>query len=154
MDQRRSLARALTLIRIASALVPHRLRDEWRREWEGELSAGASIPPSPSASARQALVRHALGSFIDAFWIRQRDVADLRAIDDLRHGLRQWTQQSGFVITTVGILAAMHFTVAHRNTATQPAELAFHLNTQADLLLDGSVPTITGGRMRAPTGPV
>ena len=105
MDQQRSLRRALTVIRIASRLVPHRLRDEWRREWEGELSAAASIPPSPPASARQALVRHAFGSFVDAFWIRQRDVADLKAIDDLRHGLRQWTQQSGFVITTVGILA-------------------------------------------------
>ena len=75
------------------------------REWEGELAAAALDPPSPPAAARQALVRHALGSFVDAFWIRQRDVADLQTIDDLRHGLRQWTQQSGFVITAVGILA-------------------------------------------------
>src|SRR5215218_6341768 len=94
MDQQRLLDRALLLVRFASRLVPPRLRDEWRREWEGEL-----------ASAQSGLVRHALGSFVDAFWIRQRDVADLQTIDDLRHGLRQWRQQSGFVITTVGILA-------------------------------------------------
>lgn len=55
--------------------------------------------------------------------------------------------------STVGILAALHFTVAHRNTASQPAELAFHLNTQADLLEDGCVPEIAGGRMQAPTAP-
>lgn len=108
MDRAASLQRALSLIRLASRLVPAPLRDEWRLEWEGELAAASQ--PSPSASARQSradnqLVRHALGSFIDAFWIRQRDVADLKIIDDLRHGLRQWRQHSGFVITVVGILA-------------------------------------------------
>ena len=51
------------------------------------------------------LVRHAFGSFVDAFWIRQRDVADVKAIDDVRHGLRQLRQQAGFATTTVGILA-------------------------------------------------
>ncbi len=86
------------MIRVASRLVPHRLRDDWRREWHGELSAAAASPGSQ-------LTRHALGAFVDAFWIRQRDVADLQAIDDLRHGLRQWTQQAGFVVTAVGILA-------------------------------------------------
>ena len=73
MDRAASLQRALSLIRLASRLVPARLRDEWRLEWEGELAAASQ--PSPSASAGQAradnqLVRHAFGSFIDAFWIR------------------------------------------------------------------------------------
>jgi len=106
MGHTESLQRALSIVRLASRLVPSRLRDEWRREWEGELSAAAQ----PSASARQAakappIVRHALGSFVDAFWIRQRDVADLQTIDDLRHGFRQWRQQAGFAITAIGILA-------------------------------------------------
>jgi putative ABC transport system permease protein len=106
MDRAASLQRALLIVRVASRLVPARLRDEWRLEWQGELSAVAQ----PSASARQSradneLARHALGSFIDAFWIRQRDVADLKAIDDLRHGFRQWRRQVGFAVTTVGILA-------------------------------------------------
>jgi len=107
MDRAASLQRALSLVRVASRLVPARMRDDWRREWEGELAAASQ--PSPSPSARQAsdnrLVRHALGSFIDAFWIRQRDVADLKAIDDLRHGFRQWRRQAGFAVTAVGILA-------------------------------------------------
>ncbi|HWI19144.1 MAG TPA: ABC transporter permease [Vicinamibacterales bacterium] len=90
------LNRAQRIVAIASRLVPSRLRDEWRREWDGELAAAHEHPR---------LTRYALGSFADAFWIRQRDVADLQAIDDLRHGFRQWRQQSGFVITVVGILA-------------------------------------------------
>lgn len=55
--------------------------------------------------------------------------------------------------STVGILAGLHFTVAHRATAAQPAELAFHLNTQADILQDGCVPPIVDGCMRAPDTP-
>ena len=46
-----------------------------------------------------------MGSFIDAFWIRQREVADLQTIDDLRHGWRQMRQHSGFAFTAVAILA-------------------------------------------------
>lgn len=107
MSTSRSLARALGVVRAASHIVPRRLRDDWRAEWEAELTA--ADPPSPSASARQVgkvpLVRHALGSFIDAFWIRQRDVADLQTIDDLRHGWRQMTHHGGFAFTAVGILA-------------------------------------------------
>jgi len=90
------LSRALRLVGIASRLVPARLRDDWRQEWEGEIAAAAQHPR---------LTRYALGAFADAFWIRQRDVADLQLIDDLRHGLRQWRQQAGFVVTAVGILA-------------------------------------------------
>jgi putative ABC transport system permease protein len=106
MGRAESLQRALSITRLASRLVPARLREDWRLEWEGELAAAAQ----PSASARQAqpepaLVRHAFGAFVDAFWIRQRDVADLQTIDDLRHGFRQLRQQAGFAITAIGILA-------------------------------------------------
>src|SRR6187399_2598056 len=71
MGRAASLNRALTLMRIASRLVPSAPREEWRLEWEGELHAASDRPRIP-------IVRHALGSFVDAFWIRQRDVADLR----------------------------------------------------------------------------
>jgi putative ABC transport system permease protein len=104
----RSLHHALSIVRLAAHLVPSRLRDEWRREWEGELAAAPTMPSDSPRKAREAerkLVRFALGAFADAFWIRQRDVADLQTIDDLRHGFRQWRQQSGLAITAVGILA-------------------------------------------------
>src|SRR5688572_27981172 len=63
-------------------------------EWHGELAARTSPQ-----------IRHALGSFVDAFWIRQRDVADLQLIDDLRHGWRQMRQHGGFAFTAVAILS-------------------------------------------------
>ena len=93
---------------------PHRLARWCRRgcATNGAANGKASCGRRPAfacgfgeAARRQSLVRHALGSFVDAFWIRQRDVADLQAIDDLRHGFRQWRQQAGFAITAVGILA-------------------------------------------------
>ena len=98
-----SLPRAIALVRVASRLVPRRLRDDWRAEWEAELTAAAREPVTPKPEAD--LVRHAMGSFVDAFWIRQREVADLQTIDDLRHGWRQMRQQRGFALTTVAILA-------------------------------------------------
>jgi putative ABC transport system permease protein len=100
-----TLERALRIVDLASLLVPARLRDEWRREWHGELAAAADAPPDAARRAPVPLVRHALGSFTDAFWIRQRDVADLDAIDDLRHGWRQMRQHGAFAFTAVAILA-------------------------------------------------
>jgi hypothetical protein len=93
------LDRARAIVRIASRLVPARLRDDWQLEWHGELAAATE------GGGHKRLTRYALGSFADAFWIRQREVADLQFIDDVRHGLRQLRHQAGFAMTTVGILA-------------------------------------------------
>jgi len=38
--------------------------------------------------------------------------------------------------STLGIVSALHFAVAHRATAIHPAELTFHLNTEADILTE------------------
>ena len=95
---------AWRIIRAAAWLVPSRLRSDWLLEWQGELAAAeARFDHQPKAKA--ALTRHALGAFVDAFWIRQREVADLQSIDDVRHGLRQLRQHAAFALTTVGILA-------------------------------------------------
>lgn len=94
-----SLGRAQRLVRLAAYLVPARLRSDWLREWEGELAAAAD------EGGNTPLVRHARGAFSDAFWIRQRDVADFEFIDDLRHGVRQLRQHAGFAVTTIGILS-------------------------------------------------
>ena len=97
---------AWRIIRAAAWLAPARLRAEWIAEWEGELAAAEAASHDPSKPrAKTDLTRHALGAFVDAFWIRQRDVADLQAIDDIRHGLRQLRQHAAFALTSVGILA-------------------------------------------------
>jgi L-alanine-DL-glutamate epimerase-like enolase superfamily enzyme len=46
--------------------------------------------------------------------------------------------------STLGIVAGLHFAVAHRATAQQPAELTFHLNTGHDLL-EEPVVIVDGG---------
>ncbi|MDO8679469.1 MAG: ABC transporter permease [Acidobacteriota bacterium] len=100
-----TMQRALRIVDLAARLVPARLRDDWRQEWHGELAAAADAERESPRRAPPPLVRYALGSFSDAFWIRQREVADLDAIDDLRHGWRQLRQHAGFAVTAVGILA-------------------------------------------------
>ena len=89
---------ALRLVRIASWLVPVHLRGDWLREWHGELAAWAG-------DGRVGATRHARGAIADAFWIRQRQFADLRWVDDLRHGWRQLRGHSGFAVVAIGILA-------------------------------------------------
>ena len=53
--------------------------------------------------------------------------------------------------STLGIVCALHFTVAHRATASRPAELAFHLNTEADILEEAV--EIRNGQLIAPDRP-
>ncbi|MFP5378752.1 MAG: hypothetical protein ACLGHP_03175 [Vicinamibacteria bacterium] len=89
---------ASLLVAAAAHLTPASLRADWRREWTAELDTAAR-------DARAPLVRHAAGAFADAFWLRQRHVADLDWIDDLRYGWRQLTAHAGFALTAVSILA-------------------------------------------------
>jgi putative ABC transport system permease protein len=84
-------------------MVPAAQRADWLREWLAELDAHASRRAA-SGSGRS-LVRHALGAPVDAFWMRQRAVADLRWMDDLRHECRQLRRHAGFTATAVGVLA-------------------------------------------------
>lgn len=86
------------ILRLASTLVPAALRADWTREWEGELAAGRD-------EGRRDLTRRVFGSIADAFWLRQRSIADVAWIDDLRHAWRQFRGQAGFTITATGILA-------------------------------------------------
>lgn len=86
-------------------MVPRALRDQWRTEWLAELAAHADALAGQPPPRRDASLRYALGAPLDAFWIRQRSVADLTWVDDLRHGWRQLRQQTGFAVTAVGILA-------------------------------------------------
>jgi putative ABC transport system permease protein len=88
------------MISAAALMVPAGQRDEWRREWHSELASLCRIP----AKYRRP-VRRALGAFADAFWLRQRSIADFDWIDDVRIGTRQLTQQSGFAFTAVAILS-------------------------------------------------
>jgi putative ABC transport system permease protein len=88
------------MIRSAARLVPAGQRQDWQREWHAELEALWRLPRHHRRS-----VRRSLGAFVDAFWLRQRSVADFDWIDDLRLGMRQLVQHSGFAMSAIGILA-------------------------------------------------
>lgn len=106
MQAPRTFAWASRLVRLTAPLVPRRQRDDWRTEWLAELSAhAADAARRPAGAPARSLLAHALGAPVDAFWMRQRAVADTVWIDDLRHGSRQFRQQAGFTLTAVGILA-------------------------------------------------
>jgi putative ABC transport system permease protein len=88
------------LVRVAAVLVPDAIRSEWTREWEAEL---ASLHDRAPRERRP--VRRALGAFIDAFWLRQRAMADFTWVDDLRYGWRQVTRHAAVSAAPIAILA-------------------------------------------------
>lgn len=101
----RSMRLARALLWVSAPLVPRAERDDWRAEWEAELSAAATGADEGRERRRRSTLAYALGAPIDAAWIRQRAVADLQLIDDLRLGWRQLWQQAAFGLTAVGVLA-------------------------------------------------
>ena len=100
MSAPRILVLARAIVRSTAPLVPADLRCDWRREWLAEL---ASLDDLPRRHRRP--VRRAIGAFADAFWLRQRHLADFGWIDDLRQGARQLARHGGFAATAIAILA-------------------------------------------------
>src|SRR5262245_59264701 len=86
------------LVDAAAWIVPAAQREVWRQEWQGEM---ASLDDRPPALRRP--VRRAAGAFADAFWIRQRSIADVGWLDDVRLGVRQLIQHRGFALSAIGI---------------------------------------------------
>ena len=98
------------IVLVVSAFIPKRLRNEWRREWDAELSyqeAEISNWQAPGWRTRLLLVRRSLGSAWDAVWLQRRRLETdrvqhiVRACTsdlalDLRHGLRRMVRAPGF----------------------------------------------------------
>ena len=92
------LSWARAIVQLAAVLVPPGQRADWRREWDAELASLADLP----AHYRRPIAR-GLGAVADAFWLRQRSVADFDWIDDLRHGGRQLFEHRGFAAAVIAI---------------------------------------------------
>jgi putative ABC transport system permease protein len=100
MSPEARFACARAIVTAAAPLVPAGMRDDWSREWQAELDSLADVP-----LRYRRPIRRALGAFSDAFWLRQRSIADFDWIDDVRQGTRQLLQHGGFAATAIGILA-------------------------------------------------
>jgi putative ABC transport system permease protein len=100
MTNERRLRWAHRIVHAAAPLAPAIVRHDWRREWEAELAALEDLDPRDRHP-----VRRALGAFADAFWLRQRSVADFAWLGDVQQATRQLLRHGGFAITAIGILA-------------------------------------------------
>src|SRR5262245_58054598 len=88
----------LWLIRVVGVIVPRRLRANWRREWEAELShREALLAEWDRLDLRQKLdlLRRSASAFCDALWLQPKRLEE-EMFQDLRYGLRMLRTHPGF----------------------------------------------------------
>jgi putative ABC transport system permease protein len=93
----------LWLIKLIGPIVPRRLREDWRQEWEAELRHHESLL-AEWRRGRGELLRHSLGSLQDALWLQPKRMED-EMIQDLRFGVRMPRRNPGFAFVAVLTLA-------------------------------------------------
>jgi hypothetical protein len=97
----------LWLIRTIGVIVPHRLRANWRREWEAELRHRESILAEwDRLDWRSKLdpLRRSTSAFWDALWLQPKRLED-EMFQDLRFGLRMLLKQPGLILVATLCLA-------------------------------------------------
>jgi putative ABC transport system permease protein len=100
---------ALAFVHLVSLVVPRRDRDAWRREWEAELLHGQRVlehDGRASFGTEIRLGRRALGSLVDAAWLRRQFTRDSEVVHDARHALRLYRRAPGLLTLVVAVLAA------------------------------------------------
>ncbi len=78
------------LVKLIGAIVPRRLRADWRQEWEAELQySEESLTQWDRLDWRGKLdlLWHSVGAFVDALWLQPKRLED-EMFQDLRYGAR------------------------------------------------------------------
>ena len=100
--------RCLTLVHLARVIVPAHRRDEWTREWTGELWDRAALldrsPQRDGRSTRRLLTR-TLGAFPHALWMLTNELRVDPMLQDLTYALRGFLKHPGFATLVVATLA-------------------------------------------------
>jgi predicted permease len=100
--------RCLALVRVAGVLVPDRRRDDWTREWAGELWDRAALLDRSSAidprGARRLLVR-TVGAFPHALWMLTDELRLDPMLQDLKYAVRGIAKRPAFAALVVATLA-------------------------------------------------
>src|SRR5262245_2827991 len=97
----------LWLIRVIGALVPRRLRADWRQEWEAELRYREELLANWDKldwRHKLDLLRRSVGAFWDALLLQPRRLED-EMFQDLRFGLQMMMKNPGFTFVAVITLA-------------------------------------------------
>jgi putative ABC transport system permease protein len=99
---------SIWLLRVIRPLVPRDTRDDWMREWEGEVRHRWSwIARDRRTRWREEaeLVRRAGGAVSDAAYLRREFTWDLDVAHDFRHGLRLLRKRALLSVLAVIVLA-------------------------------------------------
>jgi predicted permease len=97
----------LWLIKFIGVIVPHRLRADWRQEWDAELRRRETLLTEWDKlnwKTKLDLLRRSIGAFWDALLLQPRRMED-EMFQDLRFGARILLKQPGFTAIVLLTLA-------------------------------------------------